>query len=393
MGAVERVEVGTASRRYGVVIGAGVLGALGAAVREAVASARLAHVFGDEGLPPETVRDVLASLAGAGLEAASSGVRPSEDGKSLQSAYAMLQAVAARGLERGDLVVALGGGITGDMAGFVAATYRRGVAWVNVPTTLLAMVDASVGGKTGVNLRVGGAAGLAGELQKNMVGAFWQPSLVVADVAVLGSLGERAFRAGLAECLKHAMLSAPFGDPELGAWTKGSLARVLERDAGTLVELVARNVRLKAAVVGGDEREESPDAAAGRALLNLGHTFGHAMETIPGVSPTPDRSTAPLQHGEAVALGLVCAARCAELMRLVGDGLADEVRRTLGHAGLPTVAHGLPGSDEVLERMRHDKKSAGGKLRLVLPCGPGVCRVVAAPGDEIVKAAVDAVRG
>lgn len=382
------IPVRTPSRGYEVVVGAGLLDSAAERIRGAVGSARRVHVIVDDGVPAQTRAALVRGLEGAGIRVSSSPVRATEEGKSLQAVHQLVQGVAAAGLERGDCVVALGGGVTGDMAGFAAAMYRRGIAWVNCPTTLLAMVDASVGGKTGVNLRVGA------ELQKNMAGAFWQPSLVLADVAVLGSLPERVFRAGLAECIKHGMLSAAFGDAELGHWTKANLGAILRREPGVMVELVARNVGVKARVVGMDEREEAA-GDGGRALLNLGHTFGHAMETLAGVSPVVAgaQQPEPLEHGEAVSLGLVCAARCAELLRLVGDGCADGVKRVLEMAGLPVVARGLPASGEVYERMKSDKKSAGGTMRLVLPCGEGVCRVVSGVEEGVVVRAIEAVRG
>lgn len=386
MGDSTTIRVRAASREYDAVIGEGLLAGAAARIGAAVGGSRAVHVFVDDGLPKEWLTDLSRRLDASGYRVTSTPVRATEEGKSLQAVYHMVQEMARHNLERGDAIVALGGGITGDMAGFAAASYRRGIAWINCPTTLLSMVDASVGGKTGVNLRNGK------ELQKNMIGAFWQPSLVLADVATLETLPERDFRAGLAECIKHAMLSAAFEDAGLMQWTKDRLRLILERDPATLTELIGRNVAIKARVVGGDEREESANAASGRALLNLGHTFGHAIETLPMVAPAVDTSLAPLRHGEAVALGLVCAARCAELMKLVGDGLAESTRQTLKHAGLPVTAHHLPGSGEIVERMRHDKKAAGGKLRLVLPCGEGRCEVVAAPEDEVLHEAIDAIR-
>lgn len=383
---VRTIRVEAASRTYDAVIGEGLLAGAAARIGAAVGGSRALHVFADDGLPKELLADLSRRLDASGYRVSATPVRATEDAKTLQSLYHMVQELARHNLERSDVVVALGGGITGDMAGFAAASYRRGVPWINCPTTLLSMVDASVGGKTGVNLRSGK------DLQKNMVGAFWQPALVLADVSTLETLPERDYRAGLAECIKHAMLSAAFEDPDLMLWMKDQMRGILERDAATLTELIARNVAIKARVVGGDEREESADAASGRALLNLGHTFGHAIETLPMVAPAADSSLAPLRHGEAVALGLVCAARCAELMKLVGEGVADSTKSVLRHAGLPITAHHLPGSGEIVERMRHDKKSAGGKLRLVLPCGEGRCELVSAPSEDVLHEAIDAIR-
>jgi 3-dehydroquinate synthase len=247
------------------------------------------------------------------------------------------------------------------------------------------MVDASVGGKTGVNLAAGG-----GDLHKNMVGAFHQPRAVIADVDVLRSLPERFFRAGLAECVKHAMIGADWGDPGLVDWTASARARIAAHDTGTLIELVSRNVRIKATVVGRDEREE--DQSGGRALLNLGHTFAHAIEPLPGLSPDGNPAHAPLQHGEAVALGLVAAARGAVALGKCPADLADRTVALLNDFGLPTRVRGLPPADQVLARMHHDKKVLGGRLRLILPTAPGRAAVIADPPQAAVITAIDAIR-
>lgn len=385
MDQLRTITVSTASRTYDVLVGTGVLTTAMDRVRAAIAGARRVHIFVDEGLPKSVADDLTRRLEAAGLTISSSAVRATEDAKVLQNLYHMVQQLAAKGFDRSDAVLALGGGIVGDMAGFAAASYRRGIRWINCPTTLLAMVDASVGGKTGVNLRVGS------ELQKNMLGAFWQPSLVLADPALLASLDDRHYRSGLAECIKHALLSAAWQDPQLEDWMRMNLAQIASRDPETLGELIARNVAVKARVVGTDEREEA-SGPSGRALLNLGHTFGHAIETLDQASPSVDRSLAPLHHGEAVALGLVCAARCAELTHHVGAGFADHLRGVLKNLGLPTVAYGLPAPGEIIDRMHHDKKVLGGQLRLILPTGPGTCAVVPAPADDVLHEAIEAIR-
>jgi 3-dehydroquinate synthase len=373
------------SRRYSAMIGSGLLGALAAYVDRLQPRPSRVHAIVDEGIPSVVADDRLERLRHS-FVVSSSTLQPSEEGKSLQTVQAMLVDMTRANLERGDLVVALGGGIVGDLAGFTAASYKRGIRWVNCPSTLLSMVDASVGGKTGCNLRIGNS------LKKNMVGAFWQPSHVLADVELLRWLDERTYRAGLAECIKHGLIGAQAGDDELLPWTAGVLDRLSTRDSAVLIELIARNIQVKAKIVGTDEREEAANAAGGRALLNLGHTFGHAIETLPQVSPTSVKELAPLQHGEAVALGLICAARCAELLKLVGTGLCERVRHVLGHAGLPVIAHNLPTSAEVLELMQGDKKTSGGKLRLVLPSGEHQCSVIADPPRHAVLEAIDAIR-
>jgi 3-dehydroquinate synthase len=305
---------------------------------------------------------------------------PSESAKTLETVQRMLEVLTTAQLDRGDLVIVIGGGVLGDLGGFAAATYRRGVRWMNMPTTLLAMVDASVGGKTGANLFINGS------LKKNMVGAFWQPSLVLADIDKLATLGDRHYRAGLAECIKHGMLSADFGDPTLGAWTLAHVADIGHRVPRLLIELIARNVAVKARVVGTDEREEAPNADGGRALLNLGHTFGHAIETLPNLSPDGDPGNAPLHHGEAVALGLVAASATAERLGIAPSGTLDQTRSTLIAAGLPTSVRGLPPTADLLALMMHDKKVAQGRLRVVLPSGAGRCRVIADPDPAAVEA-------
>lgn len=374
------IEIATQSRRYPVVVGAGAMTRIGERVRGLGHGWRRAAIISDAGTGD--VGPVEESLRAAGLDVVRApAFIPSERSKTLETAGRMLEALTAARLDRGDVVVVVGGGVIGDVAGFAAATYRRGIAWVNCPSTLLSMVDASVGGKTGVNLAVGGAGG---SLKKNMVGAFWQPSLVVADVAVLQTLPARLLRCGLAECLKHGLLAADFGDAGLWAWTLGKLERFAAVDEDALAELVARNVAVKAAVVGQDEREEAPAEKGGRALLNLGHTYAHVLETLPGQD---------LQHGEAVGLGLIAAAAAAEAVGLASPGLVEEVRGAVGAAGLPITAEALPTDDELIGLMMDDKKVAGGKLRLVLPRGAGRCVVVEGPERGVVAAGWGAVRG
>ena len=378
------------NRGYEVVVGSGVLPDLGAMLSRVTPGSGRAFVAHDRNLPHGLVQEFVAALQTSGLKVRSRPVVAEETSKTLAALEPILIELGESRHERRDPVVALGGGIVGDVAGFAAAIYRRGVPVVQCPTTLLAMVDASVGGKTGVNLAVGGA------LKKNFLGSFHQPALVVADVRTLASLPDRALRAGLAECVKHGLLSADWGDPALLDWTEQNTERFLRRDPDALAELVARNVAVKAAVVAADEREEADESTShgGRALLNLGHTFGHAIETIPGLSPTADASLAPLQHGEAVALGLVAAARTAEALGVSSTGLvlADRIIRLLGRIGLPTKVHGLPPTDQVLSLMADDKKVAGGRLRLVLPLTPGRCKVVTDPDRRAVIAGIDALR-
>lgn len=378
------VEVRTGSGAYQVLIGVGLLDRLDALAADALdPPPRRVMLIADTGLPQQTIDAAAHALARAGYETTRADAVATEHEKSL-AAFERLHAHAVRsGIDRGDAIVALGGGIIGDLAGFVAATHRRGVRVIQCPTTLLAMVDASVGGKTGVNLRVGDM------LHKNFVGSFHQPRRVIASVEVLGSLDDRHFRAGLAECIKHTMIAADT-DPALPDWTADQLDRILARDHDTLIELIARNVAIKAAIVAGDEHETASDG--GRALLNLGHTFAHAIETIDTLSPDADEAHAPLLHGEAVALGLIAAAATAVHLGLVPAAFADRTAALLERAGLPTSVAGLPPTADILARMAHDKKAVGGVQRLVLPSGPGAARVVRTPPLAAAAAGIEGIR-
>lgn len=374
---------------YEALVGPGLLSDLGETVAGVLGADRRAFLIYDRDLPHEHVAEASRSLAHHGFAVSSAFAVASETEKSLASAQRLLEEVAITRHERRDPIVALGGGIVGDLAGFVAATYRRGVPVVQCPTTLLAMVDASVGGKAGVNLATERG------LLKNFVGAFHQPSVVVADVKTLSTLSDRQLRAGLAECVKHALLSVDCGDPDLLSWTTGSMTRFLERSSDSLAELVARNVAVKARVVRDDPREErhdSGESGLSRMLLNLGHTFAHAFETAPGVSPEGRPEDCPLLHGEAVALGIVAACAAGALLGITPDGTALAARNALRACGLPERATGLPPSDELASRMMHDKKVAGGKLRLVVPGAVGRTVIVGDAPREAAIAGIDAIR-
>lgn len=247
------------------------------------------------------------------------------------------------GLDRQTAIVALGGGVVGDLAGFVAATFLRGVPYAQVPTTLVAMLDASVGGKVGVDTPIG----------KNLIGAFHPPAIVAADPLTLLSLPDRIFRSGLAEAVKHGLIA----DATYFEWIEANARRLLARDLEALTHLVHRSVEIKAAVVSEDEREGGK-----RATLNAGHTLGHGLELESGYR---------LPHGEAVALGLIAECRIAERMALAPAGLAERVAGVTRSLGLPTRSGNVQIA-RVLEAMVHDKKNRGGQVRLALPTGLGV---------------------
>ena len=381
-----RVDLG--ERSYVVAVGSELLEFAGMLVRERLgAKPRRAFVVVDKGVAAPDRHRLTAGLASVSLETISHELHATEHHKTLPTIQSLCDRMTKARIERSDVVIAVGGGIVGDVAGFAAASYRRGIAIVHCPTTLLSMVDASVGGKTGVNLELGGT------LKKNMVGAFHQPIGVLADLGTLATLDHRTFRAGLAECVKHAMLSADFGDAELLRWMQTAGNAIASRDPGALCELIARNVAIKARVVAGDEREEA-EGTSGRALLNLGHTFGHAIEALPGARGVlPDGSELPgdIHHGEAVALGLRAACTLGESLGL-DRGYANSVRDLLDRLSLPRAAAGLPGTDAIVARMADDNKSVSGVLRLVVPVAPGQCQVRADAPAPAVRSAIDSIR-
>lgn len=389
-----RVRVELGERSYDVVIGLAVggnVGTLSAAALGGIASR--VFLVADEGVPGAFVESVAGGFAGGRVETRSASA--SEGEKSLETVARLLGEVAATGQTRAEPVVAVGGGIVGDVAGYVAASYRRGVPFVQCPTTLLAMVDASVGGKTGVNLTVELNGGTA--LLKNMAGAFHQPAVVVADVGVLASLPEREYRSGLAECVKHAVIAsaAKPGEPDRLAWLEANTDALGAREPGVLADLVEWNVRIKAAVVAGDERETAGDGRSGRALLNMGHTFAHAIETLSGLgwADAAGREHPGLRHGEAVALGLVAASGASERAGLGDAELTPRLTNLLSALQLPTSVRGLPAAGGLVERMRHDKKSLDGGLRLVLPEPGAQASVVSGVDEGVALAGLHAISG
>jgi 3-dehydroquinate synthase len=268
-----------------------------------------------------------------------------------------------QGADRQTVVVALGGGVVGDLAGFVAATFGRGLRFVQIPTTLLAQVDSSVGGKVGINLPGG----------KNMVGAFWQPRGVLIDVTVLGTLPDREFRAGLAEVVKYGVIR----DAEFFAYLEANVEPINARDAAVLTHIVERCCRLKADVVEQDEREET----GLRSILNYGHTFCHAFEAATGYEQ--------LLHGEGVAIGMMCAARLAERLGRVDDAFVERQNRLLEAFQLPLEVPDVD-REELVELMYRDKKVERGRLRFVLPTRLGHVELVRDVATDDIHAALAA---
>jgi len=357
-----QVPVDLPAHGYTVHVGAGTLGRLGTLIGPLVASRR-ATVFADANTVAEAYGPgVAASLGRAGFDAQLTPVPIDEARKSIATVGQLYAPLIRHKMERKSPVIALGGGVLGDTVGFAAASYLRGVPFVQCPTTLLSMVDASVGGKVGVNLPEG----------KNLVGAFHQPVTVCIDINTLETLPDRELRCGLAECIKHAAIRPPrnprnlaladgTGDGDMLAWLEDHADALLARDPTTLVELVRWNVAIKAAVVVEDERESGV-----RAHLNFGHTFAHAIEATTGYG-----SGAAYHHGEAVALGMVAAARLSTDLGLLSARDADRLTALIHRLGLPTTAADLPPTDTLMDAMTRDKKVVAGRIRLVLLDGLG----------------------
>jgi 3-dehydroquinate synthase len=354
------VDVALGERAYDIVIGRDVLQSLGpriAAMRPGVRTA----IVTDRTVAQHLLAPTEASLAQAGIAASSIVVEEGEGSKSYAGLEKVSEALIAAKIERNDLVIALGGGVVGDLAGFAAAILRRGVDFVQVPTSLLAQVDSSVGGKTGINSPQG----------KNLIGSFHQPILVIADTAVLDTLSPRQFRAGYAEVAKYGLL----GDAAFFTWLEKNHGEVFSGGAAR-EHAIATSCRAKAAIVARDERETGE-----RALLNLGHTFGHALEVATGFS---DR----LFHGEGVAVGMVLAAEFSAQLGKISEADADRIRHHLASVGLPTrlqdiagfAQEGLADADTLMALMAQDKKVKRGKLTFILLEAIG--RAVIAPNVE-----------
>ena len=341
------VEVALGDRSYAIAIGRGLLSSLGsrmAALRPGVKAA----VVTDEAVARHHLAATEAALKAAGIDAARVVVPEGEGSKSMRVFDEVCEALIAARIERGDLVVALGGGVIGDLAGFAAAAVRSGLDYVQVPTTLLAQVDSSVGGKTAINSRHG----------KNLIGAFHQPVLVVADTALLDTLPARVFRAGYAEVAKYGLL----GDAAFFSWLEANW-QDLFAGGPAREHAIAVSCRMKAAIVSRDERETGE-----RALLNLGHTFGHALEAATGFSGR-------LQHGEGVALGTALAFQFSARRALTGTAEVERVIRHLAAVGLPTrladIPGALPDADRLMDLIAQDKKVKRGRLTFILVRGIG----------------------
>ena len=333
------VKVSLGNRSYDIKIGTGLLDRVGRECAR-LGLARRCTIISDRNVTPRYGKAAQEALAKAGFDAGLITIPAGETAKSLKVLESCYNQLAAQRLERKSFIVALGGGVVGDLAGFVAATYLRGVPFVQVPTTLLAQVDSSVGGKVGMNLKAG----------KNLVGAFHQPRLVLCDLSTLGSLPMREYRSGLAEVIKYGIIY----DARLFALLERELPKLLRRDPRTLAAVVARCCEIKADVVRQDETESGL-----RAILNFGHTIGHALEAISHYGK--------YLHGEAITIGQVVAAKLsAQVLGLLGSEV-ERIDRLFQRAGLPTQLN-LSAADKrkVLLAMQLDKKVSAGQIKFVL---------------------------
>ena len=355
---LHQVPINLGERSYAIQIGSGLLAQ--PQTWAAVPQSAHAMIVSNTTVAPLYAQRLGRAIAARHAQIDSVVLPDGEEHKNWQTLNLVFDALLQHGCDRRTVVYALGGGVVGDMAGFAAASFMRGIPFVQVPTTLLAQVDSSVGGKTGINHPLG----------KNMIGAFYQPQLVVCDVETLQTLPAREFSAGLAEAIKYG----PIADVQLFEWIEANIARLMAREMPAVAHVVKRSCEIKAAVVGADERETGL-----RAILNFGHTFGHAIEAGLGYGQW--------LHGEAVGCGMVMAMHLSNRLGLVDRAWVDRVTALLRQAGLPTVGPQF-GAQRYLELMRRDKKSDAGQIKFVLIDRPGSAIVRGAP-DALVSEVIE----
>lgn len=350
----ETVTVALGDRQYDIHIGPGLISRAGELIKPVLRTSR-AVIVTDRRVADAHGESLATALESAGIAVSMQSVAPGEASKSMAVLADLAERLLANGIDRSTTIIALGGGVVGDLGGFAAAVLLRGLDFIQIPTTLLAQVDSSVGGKTGVNAAAG----------KNLIGAFHQPRMVLADTAALDTLPDREMRAGYAEVVKYGAIDRP----EFFSWLETEGRNVLARDPAAVAHAVAESCRAKAGIVAADEREHGR-----RALLNLGHTFAHALEAEGGYSGA-------LLHGEAVAIGMVMAFDFSVRLGHCPAADAERLRAHLGAAGLPTTIHDRFTSpisaDRLYRHMTHDKKVAQGRITLILARGIGQAFVTA----------------
>ena len=356
------VAVDLGERSYPISIGEGLLAHAGGMIRPLLKRPVTAIVT-DENVARHHLATLTASLDAAGIVHTELVLPPGEGTKSQQYLMQVCDFILGAGIERSDAVIAFGGGVIGDLVGFAAAIVRRGVNFIQIPTSLLAQVDSSVGGKTAINSVHG----------KNLIGAFHQPVAVLADIAVLDTLPPRELAAGYAEVAKYGLL----GDAGFFSWLEDNAPRLLAGDPQARIRAIRTSCEAKAAIVAEDEHEHGR-----RALLNLGHTFGHALERATGYSDK-------LLHGEAVAIGMAQAFRFSEHLGLCPPGSASRVEAHLKAVGLPAtvaaISSYLPGADELIGMMRQDKKASGGKITFILVKGIGNAYIDKTVDEDVLR--------
>ena len=337
--ATSTVSVAVEPRGYEIQIGSGLLKQAGTFVQQHGTFSK-AVIVTDDNVVDLIAHPVAQSIANSGYDVEIFTIPAGEEAKSIETVFQLWQNCLQVNLDRQGIILAVGGGVVGDLAGFIAATYARGITFYQIPTTLLAQVDSSVGGKTGINLPDA----------KNMVGAFWQPAGVLIDTDVLSTLPDRQYRAGLAEVVKYGMIL----DETFFCQLEAERSKINERAPEILKAIITRSCQLKAKVVELDERETTGE----RAKLNYGHTFGHALEVLAGYGQ--------LLHGEAVAIGMILASRLAEKVRGLSSDITQRQEHLLHFFGLPTKFP-LVDPKQMVELMRQDKKGTKGELNFILP--------------------------
>ena len=393
---MQAISVQSTQGNYDIHVGDALLQSVGTVIAQKFPKARVAVLVLDQAIEHTWAREVAASLQAAGLRVVTHVVHASEDNKSIAQVEKVWRLLLAERVQRSDVLCAMGGGIVGDMAAFAASTYMRGIATVMIPTTLLAMVDAAIGGKTAVNLPMSSDASdasvnsaaakkssqslptnlsnnLTNNLAKNMAGTICAPAWVVSDVRTLTTLSTREFRCGLAECVKHALLA----DESMLSWLETHREGLRAMDPARLVELVHRSVSVKAAIVSRDEREQGE-----RAHLNLGHTFAHAIESL-----LHDQ----VHHGEAVSIGLVAMAAASQAAGWWPDADKFQLSKRLSDLGLPVRMPAKVDREQLKNAMKLDKKGQSGAIRLVLLKGLGRPGVLDAASEQVINAGLDAI--
>ncbi|UCE18949.1 MAG: 3-dehydroquinate synthase [Gemmatimonadota bacterium] len=353
---MDHVQVELGDRSYPIYIGGDILGRVGELLKKNGITGRV-MVFTNPTVGSMYLEDVLEGFHGEGYGVSSRVVPDGEEYKTLEYANTLYDSLMDNRIDRSSTIVALGGGVLGDLAGFVAATFKRGIPFVQVPTTLLAQVDASVGGKVAVDHPRG----------KNMIGSFYQPRCVIISLSVLDTLPEREMRAGLAEVIKYGVIK----DASLFEYIETHLDSLLNLEANGLHTVVKRSCEIKASIVTKDERDEGQ-----RALLNFGHTIGHAIETATNYSR--------YRHGEAVALGMICATDIGVRLNVTSVKTSERLSNLIERAHLPTRIRNVS-ADAVIEFLRHDKKVRDGKVRFVLPREIGQVMITDTVPDDVIR--------